>query len=152
MDEAASKILYNENEPSRPGRFIFPLVGINTIPEATWTVYYRCFTYGDGQFPQQDGDVRFNIDILVRQADGTVRATIDSGVAEAYIDEAEEGVWLTKSATYAFPGYTVADGNDYLEIVFYGATDLGPGGDTGYMQLKIDDDSLWAEDKTRIEA
>jgi hypothetical protein len=146
------KILYNENQPSRLARHTFSLVGISEIPSANWTVYYRCFVWGGGQFPRKDDDVRFNIDILVRKADGTLRTTIAEFAAEAYIDKTEEGVWLTKSATYAFPGYTVVDETDYLEIDYYGETELGPNGDLGYMQLRIDDNTLDETDQTRIEA
>jgi hypothetical protein len=151
-DVGGRKLLENESQPSRLAKHVFPLVGISKIPEATWTVYYRCFTWGDGEFPQEDEDVRFNIDILVRQADGTLRATIATNVAEAYIDKDEEGIWLTKSATYNFTEYTVIDDSDYLEIDYYGATDLGPNSDLGYMQLLIDDDTLDATEQTRIKA
>lgn len=149
--ESGRKTLVNSDEADRPATHIFPLVGISEIPASDWTVYYRCLASGDGQFPQSDGDVRFNIDILVRKADGTIRATIASGVAAAYIDASEGETWLTKSATYAFPGYTVVDENDYLEIDFYGETDLGPGGDWGDMELNVDDSTLPAADQTRIE-
>ena len=64
----------------------------------------------------------------------------------------ETDTWLTKSATYAFPGYTVVDDSDYLEIVYYGEI-RGNGSNTpGYMQLMIDDSTLDESDQTRIEA
>ncbi|OGO32400.1 MAG: hypothetical protein A2Z29_02315 [Chloroflexi bacterium RBG_16_56_11] len=150
-NEGGRKILLNENQPSRPARYLYPLIGIDEIPAATWTVYYRCLVTGGGQFPRKDGDVYFNIDILVRQADGSIRTTIATGAASAYVDKSEEGTWLTKSANFAFPGYTVVDVNDYLEIVYYGATDLGPAGDAGYMQLRTDDIALSVNEQTRIE-
>jgi hypothetical protein len=150
--ESGRKILVNSDGTDRPAAHIFSLVGISEIPASDWTVYYRCLVSGDGQFPQSDGDVRFSIDILVRQADGTIRATIASGVAPAYVNASEGETWVTKSATYAFPGYTVVDENDYLEIVFYGETGLGPGGEWGEMQLNVDDSTLPATDQTRIEA
>lgn len=151
-NEAGRKILYNLNQPSRLAKHVFPLIGINQIPAAAWTVYYRCFVWGGGGFPRRDRDVRFNIDILIRKADGTLRATIATGVASAYIDNSEEGTWLTKNATYDFPGYTVADENDYLEIDYYGQTASGPSGDSGYMQIIVDDNTLPAAEQTRIEA
>jgi hypothetical protein len=152
QDEVGRKILYNTDQPSRTTRHIFPLVGIDEIPAATWTVYYRCYTWGEDQFPRQDSDVRYNIDILIRQADGNIRTTIASSVAEAYIDTTEQGIWLTKSATYSFPGYTVVDDNDYLEIAYYGETDLGPNVGPGYMQIQVDDDTLSLSEQTRIES
>jgi hypothetical protein len=149
--ESGRKILRNAADTSRPSRHIFPLVGISDIPAAEWTVYYRCLVSGDGGFPQSDGDVLFNIDILVRQADGTLRTVIASGAAPAYITAGEAGTWLTKSATCTFPGYTVVDENDYLEIDFYGETGLGPGGTWGDTQLDVDDSTLPADYQTRLE-
>ena len=151
-NEGGRKILSNINQPSRLAKQVFPLIGISQIPAATWTVYYHCYTWGGGSFPRKDGDVRFNLDILVRKADGTLRTTLATVVAEAYINKDEEGIWLTKNATYAFPGYTVVDENDYLEIDYYGQTGLGPSGDLGYMQLLIDDSILAGDDQTRIKA
>ena len=146
------KLLINEDQSARPAKHMFPLIGIDEIPAATWTAYYRCYVWGDGTFPRKDGDVCFNIDILVRKADGTLRTTIASTVASAYVDKNETETWLTKSTTYAFPGYTVVDENDYLEIDYYGQTGQGPNGANGYMELRIDDDSLSTDDQTRIEA
>jgi hypothetical protein len=151
QNESGRKLLYNENQASRPAKFIFPLVGIAEIPASTWIVHYRCLVSGGGQFPQQDDDVRINVDILVRQADGTVRATLASSAADVYIASSEEGTWLTKSVDYDFPGYTVVDSNDYLEIDYYAATDLGPGGETGYVQLRADDGTLDQSEQTRID-
>ena len=150
--EGARKLLYNADDATRPARFIYPLVGIDSIPAETWTVYYRCFVDGTGQFPRYDSDVFFNIDILIRQADGSVRATIATEVASVWFPEDDQGSWLTLSATYAFPGYTIVDENDYLEIAYYGYTIEGPNGGGGYMLLSIDDDALPAADQTRIEA
>ncbi len=150
-NEGGEKILENESQNYRPARHIFPLIGIEEIPEATWTAYYRGYVFGEGEFPQGDGDVWFIIDITVRKADGTLRETIASRVAEAPIDKNEEGIWLTKSGTYSFPGYTVEDESDYLEIDYYGKTVLGPNGDWGYMELSVDDSTLPLTDQTRIE-
>ncbi len=150
-NEGGRKILYNINQPTRAAKHICPLIGISEIPEAYWTVYYRCFTWGGGQFPRQDDDVCFNIDILVRAADGTLRATIATGAAPAYINAGDEGTWMTISGNYDFRGYTVVDENDYLEIDFYGQTTLGPDSDSGYMQLSMDDNTLPISEQTRIE-
>jgi hypothetical protein len=151
-NESSRKILYNINQPSRAAKHIYPLIGISKIPAATWKVYYRCFTSGGGGFPRQNGDVRFNIDILVRKADGTLRTTLATGVASAYINQGEEGTWMAKNANYEFPGYGVADENDYLEIDYYGQTALGPDAASGYMQISIDDNTLSISEQTRIEA
>jgi len=150
-NEEGEKILENQDQNYRPARHVFSLIGIDEIPASTWTAYYRCYVFGDGQFPRKDGDVWFVIDILVRKADGTLRTTIASGVAAAPIDKSEEGIWLTKSGTYDFPGYTVEDESDYLEIVYKGKTQQGPNGNAGIMELIIDDGTLPPTDQTRIE-
>jgi hypothetical protein len=152
-NEKNRKVLYDENQPSRLARHVFPLTGISQIPEETWTVYYRCRTWGDPKFPNKNDDVNFDIDILVRQSDGTVRTTIASNVADAYLTKDETEIWVTKSATYNFPGYTVVDDSDYLEIVYYGECDNGgPQDGPGYLQIRIDDSTLAEDDQTRIEA
>jgi len=150
-DEGGRKILFNEDDPSRTAKHVFPLVGISEIPAATWTVYYRCYISGGEGFPRADGDVCFSIDIIIRRADGTIRTVIGADVAKAYMDAEEEGIWLTKNAAFAFPGHTVIDENDYLEIDYYVESVLGPDNDTGYLQLSIDNDSLNEADQTRLE-
>jgi len=151
-NESGRKVLHDENNPSRIARHVFPLIGISEIPAATWTVYYRCRTWGDPKFPKANNDVNFDIDILIRQADSTVRTTIATNVADAYLTKDEAEVWVTKSATYNFPGYMVVDDNDYLEIVYYGEADQqGPQDGPGYLQIRIDDNTLPEADQTRIE-
>jgi len=81
-----------------------------------------------------------------------LRATLATGVASAFINQGAEGAWMTISGNYSFPGYTVVDGNDYLEIDYYGQTLQGPDSATGYLQLSIDNNNLAIDDQTRIES
>jgi hypothetical protein len=148
--EIARKMMHSENEPSRLARHVFPLTGISRIPAATWTVYYHCQTLGFGNI--NDNEINFDIDILIRKADGTVRTTLATGAADAYLLSTEADTWVTKSATYNFPGYTVVDDSDYLEIVYYGETEGSGSSSAGYMQIRIDDNTLAEADQTRIEA
>jgi hypothetical protein len=150
-NESARTLLYNADQPARPAKHIYPLIGISQIPAQTWTVFYRGYVSAGSGFPQLDNDVRFNVDILIRKANGTVEASWERA-ASAYVQPGEEGSWITVSGTYEFPGYTVTDQNDYLEIDFYAQTGYGPGGESGYMQLSIDDSSLPVDEQTRIEA
>ena len=150
MGEADRKMMYAENQPSRPARHVFSLLGVSEIPASTWTVYYRCRTWEFNQI--NNSNVNFDIDILIRKLDGTVRTTIATDVADAYLASGEEETWLTKSATYDFPGYTVVDDNDYLEIIYYGETDANGPHDPGYMQIRVDDDTLPEADQTRVAA
>jgi hypothetical protein len=148
--ETDRKPLHDENDSSRLARHIFPLTGISNIPAANWTVYYRCQTLDFNQI--KDNEISFNIDVLIRQADGTVRTTFATGAANAYLAKEDVDTWVTKSATYDFPGYTVVDDTDYLEVAYYGETSgQGPNKD-GYMQIRIDDSTLDETDQTRIEA
>jgi hypothetical protein len=148
--EVSRKMMHSENDASRPARHVFSLTGISKIPAATWTVYYHCRTLDFQGI--KDNETSFDIDILVRQADGTVRTTLANKVAKAYLQSDEVDTWVTKSATCNFPGYTVVDGSDYLEIVYYGETQGdGPDND-GYMQIRIDDSTMDEADQTRIKA
>jgi hypothetical protein len=151
--ETGRKLLYNTSDAARGACFVYPLSGITAIPAEVWTVNYHCYVYGGGvNFPQTDTDISFNIDILVRQADSTLRRTIAAGAAEAYFDTDYKGTWVTITGTYSFPGYTVLDADDYLEIDFYGVTGRAPEGEPGYLQISIDDNGLPLTDQTRVEA
>ncbi|MCX7912590.1 MAG: hypothetical protein N2506_06495, partial [Dehalococcoidales bacterium] len=101
QNESARKILRTAGNTSRQSRLIIPLTGITEIPSKDWTVCYRCRIETDGYFPQNDEDANFNIDVLIRKSDGTVRTVIGSNVAKAYIAQGETGSWLTKSTTYS---------------------------------------------------
>lgn len=150
--EVGRKILCNANNPTRPAKFVYPLIGITKIPKSPWVVNYHGFIGGYGGFPQDDGQVAFNIDIIVRQTDGTIRDVIASRAANVFVAQGEGGAWLTWSTYYDFPGYTVVDQNDYLEIDFYGLAQEGPSTPLGYIRLSIDDSTLPIYDQTRIEA
>lgn len=151
--ETGRRLLYNVNDSSRPAKFAYPLTGISEIPAETWTFTYRCYVFGGGEnFPQTDSNIRFNADVLVRGADGTLKATIATGIAAAELSIAGKGSWVTITGTYDFPGYMVTDENDYLEIDYYGETDSPPEGVPGYLQISIDDANLAVNDQTRIEA
>jgi archaellum component FlaF (FlaF/FlaG flagellin family) len=151
-NESARKLLYNIDDPTRAAKHVYPLVGITQIPAGLWVVYYHGFVGGHGGFPQADGDTCFNIDIIVRQADGSIRTVIAERVAAGWVAQGEGGAWMTFSGTYNFSGYTVVDENDYLEIDFYGLSLQGPNAPSGNMQISIDDDTLDISEQTRIEA
>jgi archaellum component FlaF (FlaF/FlaG flagellin family) len=151
--EGGRKLLYTVGDSNRPAQFVYPLIGITSIPTATWHVYYRGIVDSDGgNFPHDNGDTYFYINVLVRKADGSLRATLGTNEATAWVAKADQGIWKTFSGDYSFPGYAVVNGNDYLEIDFYGGTFEGPSGQPGYMQLSIDDNTLSSANQTRIEA
>jgi len=150
QNEIARKLLYNESQPTRPAQFIYPLVGIDQIPAATWTINYRCYL-SPGFLTAVNDRFYLNIDIKIMSADGAVRATINgSPAAEVTFNRDQLGTWLTVSSNYIFSDYTVVDENDYLVIEFYGETKEKI--NSGYVLIDIDNDELPIADQTRIEA
>jgi KaiC/GvpD/RAD55 family RecA-like ATPase len=85
-----------------------------------------------------------DVDILIRRADGTVRQTIATDVANS---EALSTKDQTLSGTYSWAAYTVVDETDYLEIDYYLDVTMANPGVTAY--LRIDDDSLPIIKQTR---
>jgi hypothetical protein len=150
VGESARKMMHQENDSSRPAAHVFSLTGITQIPSATWTAYYRCRSIGMSNV--EDDVISFNINILVRKADGTLRETLATDVAGAFLTGSELNTWLTKSAVYDFPGYTVVDNNDYLEIDYYGKIAGGASDTEGSLQIRVDDNTLAGVDQTRITA
>ncbi len=144
--EVARKLLYNG---TRPSQFIYPLIGITSIPAAQWRVYYRVRV--ESGFLSGIERVYFNTDIKIISSNGTVK-WIDTRCAEVSISRTQQGSWRTLNATYNFANYNVVDQNDYLEIDFYAETKIQDDVDGGYVQLRIDDGSLALANQTRIRA
>jgi hypothetical protein len=119
------------------GKFVFQLTGIAKILASTIYATYRAYTGG--------GTVNAEIDILVRKADGTVRATIATGVSKS---SNLGSSWATYTgANYSFAEYTVADQTDYLEIDYIANVTAKKSGQYAY--LRIDDNTLALADQTR---
>jgi hypothetical protein len=119
------------------GKFVYPLTGIVKILASTIYATYRAYTGG--------GTVNAEIDILIREADGTVRTTIATGVSKS----ANLGTsWATYTgANYSFAEYTVVDQTDYLEIDYIANVTARKSGQYAY--LRIDDNTLALADQTR---
>ncbi len=140
-------LLHDDNDDSRYARHLFPLSNVNEISASTWTVRYRGRAYGwvSGTW----WNASLNIDVIIRRADGTIREVIDTEVAAASFYT--RNFWINISASYSFPGYTVVDNTDYLEIAYYGVSDFpGPSG-SSYIRLRVDDGSLPETSQTRIQ-
>ena len=119
------------------GQFVYSLEGISSIQPGTWTIYYRAYTEG--------GTVHADVDILIRQSDGTIRSTIATNVA----DSPNLGTsWSTVSGTYSWASYTVVNQTDYLEIDFYADVAVKAGGKKAHLQ--VDDSTLAISDQTRV--
>jgi hypothetical protein len=139
-DAAGTTFSQSVGSPGRKlfGKWVYQLTDVISIPAATWTVYYRAYTGG--------GTVNGDIDILIRKSDGTTRTTIATQVASSANWSTS---WATYSGTYSFPGYTVVDQTDYLEIDFYANVTASKAGKSAY--LRIDDNTLAPENQTRVE-
>ncbi len=141
--------LHNPADDTMPARHLFPLTHVNEILAGNWTIYYR--GQADGLWWGGDkGDASLNIDVIIRQADGSIRDVIDTIEGNAILTDYYN--WETVSASYSFPGYTVVDDTDYLEIDYYGMSTPSWGllSQTGYILLRVDDNGLSSSDQTRI--
>ncbi len=136
--------LYCENDGSMQARHLYSLAAAGTYPEQTWNVYYRV-----NASPGWNDNPYVSIDIIVRKANGSIREVIAQDVAQAYIATFDN--WLTASTTYTFPGYSVVDPTDYLEIDYYGGVSNQGPGSNAYIMLSVDDNTLDAVDQTRIQ-
>jgi hypothetical protein len=121
------------------GKFVYQLTGVSSIPASTWTLYYRAM--------QNHGNIvaHCDVDILIRQANGTVRTTIASNVASSA--NFPNTNWNTLSGTYAWAAYTVVNGTDYLEIDYY--IHVTESRNNKAVSLMIDNNALATGDLTR---
>ncbi|MFQ6029576.1 MAG: hypothetical protein ACE5Q6_19035 [Dehalococcoidia bacterium] len=94
-------------------------------------------------------DVHADIDVLVRQADGTVRTTISSEVGDSSNITSES--WQSVTGTVVFPGYTVVDQTDYLEIDLFADFATNSSEEEVTVDFRIDDSSLAEADQTKID-
>jgi len=85
-----------------------------------------------------------DVDILIRQSNGTIRTTIASNVANSGDLTSTAS---TLSGTYSWATYTVASQTDYLEIDYYVEVATAQAGMSAY--LRIDDDTLATTNQTR---
>ena len=93
-------------------------------------------------------DVHADMDVLIRQADGSVRTTIATNVANS--SNITDTTWRSFTATYSFPGYTVVDQTDYLEIDLFAEATSNTFTEDVFVDFRIDDPSLPEADQTRI--
>lgn len=140
-------LLHNSLDGSVYATHLFPLSGVNQITAINWTVHYR--GRADGWVSGTLTNAFLSIDIIIRQADGSVRTVIATDVARAGFTSSDN--WIDISAVYSFPGYTVTNDTDYLEIDYYADSENdGPEG-SSYLRLNVDDSSLPSSSQTRIE-
>ena len=93
-------------------------------------------------------DVHADIDILVRQADGTIRSTFSTDVANT--SNVIDTDWQTFTATFPFDEYTVVDNTDYLEIDLFAHATTNLSGESVTVDFRIDDPALALSDQPRV--
>jgi hypothetical protein len=146
-NETGRWLLHDSADASQNATYLYPLSGINKIAAANWTVHYH--GRADGWAAESLANASLSIDILIREADGSIREILAANIAGAYFSTSNN--WTDISASYSFPGYTVVNNTDYLEVDFYGNSEnSGPDG-TSHLSLMIDDRSLPESGQTRIE-
>jgi len=125
-------------------RWVYPLSGIVSIPASTWTVTYRAMRSASAKNVVAHGD----IDILIRKADGNIRNSIASDVANSP-SLTLTNVWETLTGTYDWPGYTVVDQTDHLDVAYY--IEVTTPQNSKSVRLLVDDGTLPLPDQTKIE-
>ncbi|MCH8310524.1 MAG: hypothetical protein IIB17_08525 [Chloroflexi bacterium] len=94
-------------------------------------------------------EVHADVDILIRKANGIVRDII--GVNVANTSNITSADWQTLIGTFDFPGYTVVQSTDYLEIdLFAEATSNGSWLETT-VDFDIDDPSIPPNNQTHLQ-
>jgi PKD repeat protein len=125
-------------------RWVYPLSGIESIYASTWTVTYRAMKSASASSVVAHCDV----DVLIRKSDGTVRTTIATNVANSP-NITLTNAWQTLTGLYDWPGYTVVDQTDYLEVDYY--IEVTTPQNSKQVRLLVDDPTLPLSDQTKIE-
>ena len=90
-------------------------------------------------------DVHADIDIIIRRSDGTIRTTLATHVADS--GQITSDAWQTSTVNFAFPGYTVVDQTDYLEIDLYADIISNSSAESVSVDFRIDDPTLGIADQ-----
>ena len=116
------------------GKFVYSLQGVTSIPASTWTMYYRAQRTDNGQHLAAG---KIDVDIIVREANGSPRSTI---ATKAALSPSITTTMQTLTGTYAFAAYTVASQTDYLEIDYY--IEVSTSGSSSTANLVVDNSGL----------
>jgi len=94
-------------------------------------------------------DVHADIDVVVRQANGAIRSTLATDVAETF--DIVNAAWSTLTGSYTFSTYTVVDDTDYLEIDLFAEAATNTSAQSVQVEFRIDDPTLAIIDRARID-
>ena len=93
-------------------------------------------------------DVHGDLDLLIRQADGTVRTTLYTDSANTSNITGTD--WETYTATLPFSAYTTVDNTDYLEIDLFAESTLNNSQESVTIEIRIDDPDLAQTDQMAV--
>ena len=93
-------------------------------------------------------DVHADLDLLIRQADGTVRTTLYTDSANTSNITGTD--WKTYTATLPFSAYTREDDTDYLEIDLFVESTLNDSAESVTVEFRIDDPLLAPADQMAV--
>jgi len=124
------------------GKFVFQLTGVVKILRSDIVSAYRVSASTTG------GVYEGELDLLIRQADGTLRTTLATDVAKTFPTNYFTS-WLTRTTvtSYQLSEYTVVDQTDYLEVDY--VCEITTNVKASYVYLRIDDNTLDTSDQTR---
>ena len=93
-------------------------------------------------------DVHADLDLLIRQADGNIRATLATNGANTNNITGTD--WQTYTATLPVSSYTRVDKTDYLEIDLFAESTLNDSAESVAVQFRIDDPNLSETDHAAV--
>ena len=93
-------------------------------------------------------DVHADLDLLILQADGTVRTTLATNGANTNNITGTD--WQTYTATLPVSSYTREDNTDYLEIDLFAESTLNESGESVTVEFRIDDPNLSETDHAAV--
>ena len=94
-------------------------------------------------------DVHADLDVVVRQADGDIRDTLATNVANTI--DITSTTWETLTGTYVFSTYTVVDETDYLEIDLFAEATSNTSTQNVAVDFRVDDPTLAKIDQAKVE-
>jgi len=97
-------------------KFLYPLANLS-LPAVTWTFSYYARWWGTTGGKWGNPTPHCDVNITIRKSDGGIRSTIATNVATS--GTLSSTGYTLVSGTYAFPGYSVLNQTDYLEIDYY---------------------------------
>lgn len=122
------------------GKFVFQLTGVAKILASTINAIYRVSVSSTTVV------MNGQIDMIIRQNDGTIRTTIASDVSAS--SSTSSATWVTLTgANYSFSEYTVVDTTDWFEVDY--KCNVTTKKASAFAYLRIDDNTLNTVNQTR---